>query len=269
MLTDPSPSKDRVLIIEDEADLSRSLAYSLEANGYLVAVADTGAEGMRLAFDFNADLVLLDLMLPDMPGFDVCRQIRLRMGERQPAIVILTARSDEADRVTGFELGADDYVAKPFSVRELILRLEVRLKARRALARPGRYSSQSSASQHASPSQRIVIGALEIDPASHRLFLSGHEIRMSAQEMRLLLYLADPPGRMRTRRELLTDVWGYNPEVSSRTLDTHIKRIRDKLGDAGKLLQTQRGIGYRLGDTRLRTHSQIVAGEVHAASRIT
>jgi two-component system phosphate regulon response regulator PhoB len=234
-----------------------------------VKVAGTGSEGLRLAFDFSADLVLLDLMLPDMPGFDVCRQIRLRAVERQPAIVILTARTNEADRVTGFELGADDYVVKPFSVRELILRLEVRLKARRVSARPARSSSQSLALQYALPSQRIVIGALEIDPASHRLFLSGHEIRMSAQEMRLLLYLADPPGRMRTRRELLTDVWGYSPEVSSRTLDTHIKRIRDKFGDAADLLQTQRGIGYRLGDTQLWTHSQIIADEVHASSRIT
>jgi len=269
MLADPSSNKDRVLIIEDEADLSRALAYSLEAHGYLVAVADTGSKGMRLAFDFSSDLVLLDLMLPDMPGFDVCRQIRLRGGVRQPVIVILTARTSEADRVTGFELGADDYVVKPFSVRELILRLEVRLKTRRVSARPVQSSSQPLATWSAGPSQPIVVGALEIDPASHRLFISGHEIRMSAQEMRLLLYLADPPGRMRTRRELLTDVWGYSPEVSSRTLDTHIKRIRDKLGEAGTLLQTQRGIGYRLADTRLRTDCQIISDEVHATSRIT
>jgi len=124
MLADPSSNKDRVLIIEDEADLSRALAYSLEAHGYLVAVADTGSKGMRLAFDFSSDLVLLDLMLPDMPGFDVCRQIRLRAVERQPAIVILTARTNEADRVTGFELGADDYVVKPFTPDTLKEKIE-------------------------------------------------------------------------------------------------------------------------------------------------
>ena len=250
MFATPSPGKARVLIVEDEADLSRSLAYSLEANGYLVASSETGTEGVRLTFGFDADLVLLDLMLPDMSGFDVCRLIRSRTGEKQPVIVILTARTEETDRVTGFEVGADDYVVKPFSVRELILRIDARLKTRRVPTRPERISPLSPMSRPAPPNQRIAVGALEIDRAAHRLFLSGREIRMSAQEMRLLLYLAAPPGRMRSRRELLTDVWGYSPEVSSRTLDTHIKRIRDKLGGAGNLLQTQRGIGYRLGDTQ-------------------
>ena len=253
MLAAPSLGRTRVLIVEDEADLSRSLAYSLEANGYVVAVADSGSEGLRQAFDFNADAVLLDLMLPDIPGFQVCQQIRSRAGERQPVIVILTARTEDADRVAGFESGADDYVAKPFSVRELMLRLEVRLRARRNTTRPQHAAHVSVEPPAPTPSRRVVIGVLEIDRDSHRLFLSGREIRMSAQEMRLLLYLSDPPGRMCTRRQLLTDVWGYNPDVSSRTLDTHIKRIRDKLGCASNLLQTQRGIGYRLGDSHHRS----------------
>ena len=251
MAADSSADKNRVLIVEDEADLNRSLTYSLEANGYCVAAADTGSEALRLAFDFKPDVVLLDLMLPDIPGFEVCRQIRLRRGERQPAVVILSARTQETDRVAGFEAGADDYMVKPFSLRELRLRIAVCLKARRAPTLDSS-SSLSMPGQTENPDQPIVVGALEIDRAGHRLLVSGQEIRMSAQEMRLLLYLAHPPERMRTRRELLTEVWGYHPDVTSRTLDTHIKRIRDKLGDTGHFLQTLRGVGYRLGDPRRR-----------------
>ena len=249
MLADPSSAKARVLVVEDEADLGRSLAYGLEATGYVVALAESGAEALRLASAFDPNVVLLDLMLPDMPGFDVCRQIRLRASERQPAIIILTACTQEADRVSGFEAGADDYVVKPFSVRELMLRIETRLKARQGATAARAASPSGSAPE---PERRVVVGTLELDRDGHRLFVSGQEIRMSAQEMRLLLYLADPPGRMRTRRELLTEVWGYHPDVTSRTLDTHVKRIRDKLGHAGRFLQTQRGIGYRLADTQRR-----------------
>jgi two-component system phosphate regulon response regulator PhoB len=235
--------KPRILVVEDEVDLSRSLSYSLEANGYTIAVADCGREALRLVGDFSPDLVLLDIMLPDLSGFEVCRQIRSRGGE-QPAVIILTARAQETDRVAGFEVGADDYVVKPFSVRELMLRIEARLKAR-TTPTPGPLSS-------AEADRRITVGAVEIDRGGHRLLVSGQEIKMSPQEMRLLLYLADPPERMRTRRELLTEVWGYHPEVSSRTLDTHIKRIRDKLGGAGNVIQTVRGVGYRLGEARRR-----------------
>jgi two-component system phosphate regulon response regulator PhoB len=242
--------KPRILVVEDEVDLSRSLSYSLEANGYTIAVADCGREALRLVGDFSPDLVLLDIMLPDLSGFEVCRQIRSRGGE-QPAVVILTARTQETDRVAGFEVGADDYVVKPFSVRELMLRIEARLKARRN-ADSDSPTSAASTSSAIEADLRIIVGAVEIDRGGHRLLVSGQEIKMSPQEMRLLLYLANPPERMRTRRELLTEVWGYHPEVSSRTLDTHIKRIRDKLGTAGDVIQTVRGVGYRLGEARRR-----------------
>ena len=245
-----SQVKPRILVVEDEVDLSRSLSYSLEANGYAIAVADCGREALRLVGDFSPDLVLLDIMLPDLPGFEVCRQIRSRGGE-QPAVIILTARTQETDRVAGFEVGADDYVVKPFSVRELMLRIEARLKARRN-ADSDSPTPAASTSSAVEADLRIVVGAVEIDRGGHRLLVSGQEIKMSPQEMRLLLYLANPPERMRTRRELLTEVWGYHPEVSSRTLDTHIKRIRDKLGPAGNVIQTVRGVGYRLGEARRR-----------------
>ena len=245
-----SSVKPRILVVEDEVDLGRSLSYSLEANGYTIAVADCGREALRLVGDFSPDLVLLDIMLPDLSGFEVCRQIRSRGGE-QPAVIILTARTQETDRVAGFEVGADDYVVKPFSVRELMLRIEARLKARRNADSESTLPTASS-SPAVEADLRIVVGAVEIDRGGHRLLVSGQEIKMSPQEMRLLLYLANPPERMRTRRELLTEVWGYHPEVSSRTLDTHIKRIRDKLGPAGDVIQTVRGVGYRLGEARRR-----------------
>jgi two-component system phosphate regulon response regulator PhoB len=251
-----SQEKPLVLVVEDEADLSRSLCYSLEANGYAVVVADCGREALRQSQDFHPDLILLDIMLPDISGFEVCRQIRSRGGE-QPAVLILTARTQETDRVAGFEVGADDYMVKPFSVRELMLRIDARLRARRSsVAQTARLPALPAAPpapvQAIGSDQHIVVGTVEIDCAGHRLLVSGQEVRLSAQEMRLLLYLASPPERMRTRKELLTEVWGYHPEVSSRTLDTHIKRIRDKLGHAGNVIQTVRGVGYRLGEARRR-----------------
>jgi two-component system phosphate regulon response regulator PhoB len=153
--------------------------------------------------------------------------------------VILSARVEEADRVAGFEAGADDYVVKPFNVRELILRIEARLKTRDALF-------ESDDQKQAVKSNLLKVGVLTVDEMAHRVFVGGREVHVSVMEMRLILHLLRAPGRMCTRRKLLTEVWGYHPEVSSRTVDTHIKRLRDKLGEAGDLFQTVRGIGFRL-----------------------
>jgi two-component system phosphate regulon response regulator PhoB len=158
-------------------------------------------------------------------------------------VIMLTAKSQELNRVAGFEVGADDYVTKPFSIRELMLRIEARLKARRPAAEP---APGSKGAKNPEDEARVKVGPLEIDRAEHRVFVSGEEVRVSPLEMRLLLFLVRTPGKMRTRKELLTEVWGYHPEVSSRTLDTHVKRIRDKFGASGDLIQTVRGVGYRL-----------------------
>jgi two-component system phosphate regulon response regulator PhoB len=236
---------DRVLVVEDEVDISSSLAYALRASGYEVLVADRGESALASLDTFRPDLVLLDLMLPDMSGMDICRRLRKSPSPDQPAVIILSARAQEIDRVVGFEIGADDYVAKPFSVRELMLRVEARLKMRKAIM-------GSVAARDASGADKVVstlgIRNLRVDESAHRAFVDDKEIRVSALEMRLLLFLLRAPGRMRTRKELLTEVWGYHPEVASRTVDTHIKRLRDKFDTAADLLQTVRGVGFRLAE---------------------
>jgi two-component system, OmpR family, phosphate regulon response regulator PhoB len=240
-----SSAKERVLVVEDEADLSSSLAYALHANGYEAQVADCGQVAMEALDTFQPDLVLLDIMLPDMSGLEICRKVRSSNSPRQPAVIVVSARVQEIDRVVGFEVGADDYVVKPFSVRELMLRIDARLRMRKAVSEAATTTAPSATEQS---SNAFALRNLRVDETDHRVFVDGNEIHISALEMRVLVYLFKSPGRMRTRRELLTDVWGYHPEVASRTVDTHVKRLRDKLGTAADLLQTVRGVGFRLAN---------------------
>ena len=225
--------KERVLVVEDEADLRKTLEFAIRGGGYEVHLAEKGETALRELDSFLPDLVLLDLMLPDMSGLEICRSLRAKPDRKQPVVIILSARSAEMDRVVGFELGADDYVPKPFSVRELMLRIDARLKARKG---------QTDLPQAAI----LSFQQLRVDEASHRIFVADEEIHLSALEMRFLVHLLKAPNRLHTRKEILTEVWGYHPEVTSRTVDTHVKRIRDKLGPAGELLQTVRGVGFRL-----------------------
>jgi two-component system phosphate regulon response regulator PhoB len=234
--------RTRLLVVEDEQDLSRSLEYALKASGYDVRVADRGDTAIRILGEFAPDLILLDVMLPDISGLDICRRIHRMPVDGKPVVVIVSARVDEADRVAGFEAGADDYVVKPFNVRELILRIEARLKNR---ARRGEDRADAEDKQ-VERNELLKVGNLAVDEKSHRVFVAGREVHVSALEMRLIVHLMRAPGRMCTRQTLLTEVWGYHPEVSSRTVDTHVKRLRDKLGEAADLLQTVRGIGFRL-----------------------
>lgn len=238
MIATPS-QKERVLVVEDETDLSRTLAYALRAGGYETEVADCGELALATVQSFAPDLILLDLMLPDMSGMDICRAVRNRVDADQPAIIMVTARGQEIDRVVGFEVGADDYVVKPFSVRELMLRIEARLKARKA-----------ARAKDVEPSDALqfVLHNLRVDANAYRVFVNEAEVHLSALEMKVLVELFRSQGRMLTRRQLLTKVWGYHPDVTSRTVDTHMKRLRDKLGDAAPLLQTVRGVGFRLAD---------------------
>jgi len=232
----------RLLVVEDEVDLSKSLEYALKASGYEVLVAGRGETALHLLKESPPDLVLLDLMLPDISGLDICRQIHRMSDATRAAVIILSAKVEEADRIAGFEAGADDYVVKPFDVRELVLRIEARLRSRAALAARDIGEDLRGQPEH------LTVGKLAVDEKAHRAFVSGREVRVSALEMRLILHLMRAPGRMCTRRELLTEVWGYNPEVSSRTVDTHVKRLRDKLGEAADILQTVRGVGFRLAE---------------------
>jgi two-component system phosphate regulon response regulator PhoB len=242
MATASEPSADRrVLVIEDEPDLRELLTYNLEAAGLRVQAADKGLDGLAAVNGFAPDVVLLDLMLPDIPGTEVCRRIRAgEAAERQPAIMMLTAKGDEIDRVVGFELGADDYVVKPFSVRELVLRVNAILRAR------GRAPAADRPAAAATTRRRYIVGPLQVDVEGYHVFVQRQEVHVSAMEMRLLIYLIEHRGRVRSREDLLEDVWGYKPGVSTRTVDTHVKRLRDKLGVAGSLVETVRGTGYRL-----------------------
>jgi two-component system phosphate regulon response regulator PhoB len=228
----------RVLVVEDEPDLRELLTYNLTAAGFKVQAEENGANGLAAVQSFAPDVVLLDLMLPDIPGTEICRRIRGgEAGARQPAVMMLTAKGEEIDRVVGFELGADDYVTKPFSVRELVLRVGAVLRTHRPLPADGAGSRQR---------RRYDVGPLELDVDGHHVFVSGREVHVSTLEMRLLVYLVEHCGRVRSRENLLQDVWGYKPDVSTRTIDTHVKRLRDKLAEAGSLVETVRGTGYRL-----------------------
>jgi two-component system, OmpR family, phosphate regulon response regulator PhoB len=229
----------RVLVVEDEPDIRELVRYNLTAAGFTVQATATGAEGLAAVQTFAPDVVLLDLMLPDILGTEVCRRIRGgELGTRQPAVMMLTAKGDEIDRVVGFELGADDYVVKPFSVRELVLRVGAMLR--------GRGPAPSDGTRTVAGRRRFTVGPLQIDVDGHHVLVDGKEIHVSALEMRLLIYLVEHRGRVRSREGLLADVWGYRPDVSTRTIDTHVKRLRDKLGVAGALIETVRGTGYRL-----------------------
>ena len=219
----------RVLIIEDERDLREIVEYNLKLGGYEVLTAATGRDGIELCRRRHPDLVLLDLMLPDWPGTEVCRTLKRDAETRHIPVIMVTARGEEIDRVVGFELGADDYVTKPFSVRELLLRV-------RAVIRRGAPETVVSIAE---------FGPLRIDRDAHRVHVDGAEVELTALEFKLLLALFDAKNRVRTRTSLLDDVWGIVADVTTRTVDTHIKRLREKLGSAGAYVETVRGVGYR------------------------
>jgi len=227
----------RILVIEDEPDLREVLQYNLTQAGHRPAVAATGEAGLKLAVETRPDLVLLDLMLPDISGTVVAKSLRRDPKTQAVPIIMVTAKVEEVDRIVGFELGADDYVVKPFSVRELVLRVGAILRARRPAPTNGAPAPQR---------RRYVVGPLELDVDGYHVFVNSAEVHVSTLEMRLLVYLVEHRGRVRSREDLLEDVWGYKPGVSTRTIDTHVKRLRDKLGDAGALVETVRGTGYRL-----------------------
>lgn len=224
----------RILVIEDEQDLQQVIAYNLRKEGLEVFQAMEGAEGLRLASLHLPDLILLDLMLPDLAGTEVCKALKADSATRAIPVVMLTAKGEEIDRVLGFELGAEDYVVKPFSVRELLLRIQAILKR-----------AQNSNSQNA---QFLTFGCLRVDPEAHRIWVSNQEIQLTAIEFKLLLTLYERRNRVQTRARLLEDVWGLQADTETRTVDTHVKRLREKLLDAEDYIETVRGVGYRFAD---------------------
>jgi two-component system phosphate regulon response regulator PhoB len=225
----------KILIIEDEPDIRKTLEYNISREGYDVVSASSLLEAKSQIESDSFSLILLDLMLPDGSGLDLCREIKSDKEKSPVPIIILTAKDDEVDKVVGFELGADDYVTKPFSVRELILRMKAVLKR-------GEKKSDNVEVQR-------LFGQLSIDTESHEVFVDNNEITLTALEFKLLCQLVDRRGRVQSRDQLLSDVWGYSAEVTTRTVDTHIKRLREKLGSMGKYVQTIRGVGYKFTRT--------------------
>ena len=225
----------KVLIVEDERDLAKVLVWNLQQAGHEVVTVATGSEGLLAAAREKPDVVLLDLMLPDIPGTDVCKAIRRSAELKNTAIIMVTAKGEEIDRVVGFELGADDYVVKPFSTRELLLRVD-------AVLRRGHRESVEE-------KDIATFGRLKIDRGAHRVYVDSAEVELTALEFRLLTTLHDRKNRVQTRTRLLDDVWGIQSDITTRTVDTHIKRLREKLGSAGDYVETVRGVGYRFTES--------------------
>jgi two-component system phosphate regulon response regulator PhoB len=223
-----------LLVVEDECDIAELLRHVFSKEGFQVGVARDGAAALEVLRREPPDLVVLDWMLPELSGIDVLKEMRARPETRMVPVILLTARREEIDRVLGLELGADDYVTKPFSSRELVLRIRSLLKRGERRVDPNEGT--------------LRVGPIEIRATDHRAVVGGKALTLTLTEFRLLEDLVRAKGRVRTRETLLSEVWGYDSEVLSRTVDTHVRRLRSKLGDAADWLVTVRGVGYRIQD---------------------
>ncbi len=237
-MTEPS-APHRVLVVDDEPDITALVAYHLAKAGYRVSTAATGPEALKAAREERPDIVILDLMLPGVSGYDVLADLRRREETRDVGVILLTSRREEADRIRGLSLGADDYLTKPFSPQELSLRVQAVL---RRLGSPA-----------VSAGSTLAAGPISIDRSAHRVTVGGQELTLTATEYKLLLTLIERRGRVQTRPQLLETVWEAQPDIQTRTVDMHVQRLRTKLGEAGKLIETVRGFGYRFRSTERGT----------------
>lgn len=221
----------RILVVDDEPDITALVAYHLAKDGYRVTTASTGRDALRAAREERPDLVVLDLMLPGASGYDVLTELRRRDETKELGVIVLTARKDESDRIKGLSLGADDYLPKPFSPPELVLRVGAILRRLHAPA--------------VATGGRLSAGPILVDQSAHRVTVGGKEVPLTATEFRLLQTLIERQGRVQSRAQLLETVWHAQPDVRTRTVDMHLQRLRRKLGPAGRLIETVRGTGYR------------------------
>jgi two-component system, OmpR family, phosphate regulon response regulator PhoB len=221
----------RILVVDDEPDITALVAYHLAKAGYRVSTAANGTDALRSAREERPDVVVLDLMLPGLSGYEVLQELRKREETRDVGVILLTARREEADRIRGLSLGADDYLTKPFSPHELALRVAALI---RRLAAPA-----------VSAGSTLSAGPISIDRSAHRVTLDGAELQLTSTEYKLLLTLIERRGRVQTRPQLLETVWEAQPDIQTRTVDMHVQRLRTKLGESGKMIETVRGFGYR------------------------
>lgn len=226
-------SKERILIVEDDKHISKLVKYNLEKTGFQCTAAITGEEALEILDKEPVDLIILDIMLPEMDGLQVCKQIKQDRKFSTVPIIMLTAKGEEVDRIVGFELGADDYVVKPFSPRELVLRV----KAILARKNPQEVTKNI-----------LGAGELVVDVSRHKVTADKKGIKLTLMEFKLLVTLMQKKGKAQSRDKLLEDIWDIAADVTTRTIDTHIKRLRQKLGRSGKFIETIRGIGYRFSE---------------------
>ncbi|HLF18804.1 MAG TPA: response regulator transcription factor [Candidatus Omnitrophota bacterium] len=230
----PIAMSGKILVVEDDKHISKLVRYNLEKAGYECTLVITGEEVFETLEQSHVDLIVLDIMLPKMNGFEVCKQIRQNSRYENIPIIMLTAKGEEVDRVVGFELGADDYIVKPFSPRELALRVKAILKRGK--------------SKKESPKDILEADIIKVDIPRHKVTVSQKEIKLTSMEFKLLTTLLSRRGRVQSRDQLLNDVWDLAADVTTRTIDTHVKRLRQKLGRAGRSIETVRGYGYRFKD---------------------
>jgi two-component system phosphate regulon response regulator PhoB len=223
----------KVLIIEDEKDLAELLAFNLEKDGFAATCVHDGKQGLERAMTDLPDLILLDLMLPGLLGTEVCKALRKEPRTARIPIIMITAKGDEIDRVVGFEVGADDYIVKPFSMREVTLRVKALMR---------RVDQEAPAPV----ADLLTLGGIAIDKQRHTVTSAGNEIELTSTEYKLLLHLVEKKGCVQSREQLLQRVWGYNNTADTRTVDTHVTRLRGKLGEPGDIIKTVRGFGYKI-----------------------
>lgn len=224
----------RVLVVDDERDVTELLEYKLKQAGLLVRTLNDPLRAIGMARDLRPDLIILDMMMPDLTGIQLLRMIRGDALLQDTPVMFLTAKGETEDRLRGLEGGADDYMAKPFDGRELVLRAQALLKRAKSAA--------------ARPDTRLAAGSVVIDLERHEVTAGGKSVELTATEFRLLRVLVERKGRVQTRDRLLADVWNYSPDLETRTVDTHMRRLREKLGRAGEVIETIRGVGYRAQD---------------------
>jgi len=225
------PASHRILVVDDEPDITALVAYHLAKEGYRVTTAANGRDALRAAREERPDLVVLDLMLPGVSGYDVLAELRRREETKELGVILLTARKEEPDRIKGLSLGADDYIPKPFSPQELVLRVGAVL---RRLAAPA-----------VAAGRLVAAGPIVLDRSAHRVTVDGTEVDLTATEFKLLGTLIEREGRVQSRAQLLETVWQAQPDIQTRTVDMHVQRLRQKLGKAGDYIETVRGAGYR------------------------
>ena len=238
-MTDSKPRK--ILVVDDEADVTDLVAYHLKSKGYVVEAVNNPNSSIGTARTFLPDLVILDVMMPDLNGVQICRMLRADSQLKNVPVVFLTAKAEESDRVQGLEIGGDDYICKPFSTKELVLRVQSILR-------------RTSDGGQAEP-KKLQAGQIVIDVERHEAVVNGQPIELTATEFKLLRLLMERRGRVQTREHLLINVWNYETEIETRTVDTHVRRLREKLGDEADWIETIRGVGYRLAERKVQTCS--------------